>query len=162
MLTEREIEDMMFDVFEQVRKEIVANHERAGQVASGKTRDTMRTEVTSGAGSVTAALYGRKYFAALETGSKPWKKQYKHPPRPFVDTIARWMSDKGITGVSAYLVAKKIMREGSKLHRDGGREDIFTPAMEQAERLIDEQISDILTTITMKTLVRDEDTDRNF
>lgn len=149
-----EIEEMLREVFEQVRQDIIARHERAGQVASGKTRDSLRSEVVPGISSVTATLYGRKYFAALETGSKPWEKKYKHPPRRFVDTIAQWMSDKGITGVSAYLVARKIMNEGSSLYRSGGREDIFTPAMKEAEQRIDEEISALFESIIQKTLLR--------
>lgn len=154
MLTDiRDIEVMLQEVFEQAKRDIIANHERAGQVASGKTRDSLSVEVTSDTTSATATMYGRKYFAALETGSHPWKKQYKHPPKPFVETIAKWMTDKGIEGVSAYLVARKIMREGSKLYRDGGRQDIFTPVMEDIEQRIDAQLSSIFETITTKTLI---------
>ena len=154
MLTDiRDIEVMLQEVFEQAKRDIIANHERAGQVASGRTRDSLSVEVTSDTTSATATMYGRKYFAALETGSQPWKKQYKHPPRPFVDTIQRWMDDKGIEGVSAYLVARKIMREGTKLYRDGGRQDIFTPVMEDIEQRIDAQLSSIFETITTKTLI---------
>lgn len=144
---------MLTEVFEQAKRDIIANHERAGQVASGKTRDSLSVEVTSDTTSATATMYGRKYFAALETGSQPWKKQYKHPPKPFVETIAKWMTDKGIEGVSAYLVARKIMREGSKLYRDGGRQDIFTPVMSDIEERIDAQLSSIFETITTKTLI---------
>lgn len=154
MLTDiRDIEVMLTEVFEQAKRDIIANHERAGQVASGKTRDSLSVEVTSDSTSATATMYGRKYFAALETGSAPWKKQYKHPPRPFVETIAKWMADKGIEGVSAYLVARKIMREGSKLYRDGGRKDIFTPVMEDIEQRIDAELSSLFETITTKTLI---------
>lgn len=154
MLTDiRDIEAMLTEVFEQAKRDIIANHERAGQVASGKTRDSLSVEVTSDTTSATATMYGRKYFAALETGSAPWKKQYKHPPRPFVETIAKWMTDKGIEGVSAYLVARKIMREGSKLYRDGGRQNIFTPVMEDIEERIDAELSSIFETITTKTLI---------
>jgi hypothetical protein len=154
MLTDiRDIEMMLTEVFEQAKRDIIANHERAGQVASGKTRNSLSVEVTSDTTSATATMYGRKYFAALETGSQPWKKQYKHPPKPFVETIAKWMVDKGIEGVSAYLVARKIMREGSKLYRDGGRQDIFTPVMEDIEQRIDAELSSIFETITTKTLI---------
>lgn len=154
MLTDiRDIEVMLQEVFEQAKRDIIANHERAGQVASGKTRDSLSVEVTSDTTSATATMYGRKYFAALETGSAPWKKQYKHPPKPFVETIAKWMLDKGIEGVSAYLVARKIMREGSRLYRDGGRQDIFTPVMSDIEDRIDAQLSSIFETITTKTLI---------
>lgn len=144
---------MLQEVFEQAKRDIIANHERAGQVASGKTRDSLSVEVSSDITSATATMYGRKYFAALETGSAPWKKQYKHPPKPFVETIAKWMVDKGIEGVSAYLVARKIMREGSKLYRDGGRQDIFTPVMSNVEQRIDAELSSIFETITTKTLI---------
>lgn len=154
MLTDiRDIEVMLQEVFEQAKRDIIANHERAGQMASGKTRDSLSVEVTSDTTSATATMYGRKYFAALETGSAPWKKQYKHPPKPFVETIAKWMTDKGIEGVSAYLVARKIMREGSRLYRDGGRQDIFTPVMEDIEERIDAHLSSIFETITTKTLI---------
>lgn len=149
-----EIEEMMREVFEQMRRDIIARHEQAGQVASGRTRDSLRSEIVPGLSSVTATLYGRKYFAALETGSKPWAKQYQHPPKPFVETIAEWMKDKGITGVSAYLVARKIMQEGSSLYRNGGRNDIFTPAMQDAERKIDEQISALFERITLETIAK--------
>jgi hypothetical protein len=70
-----------------------------------------------------------------------------------VETIAKWMVDKGIEGVSAYLVARKIMREGSKLYRDEGRQDIFTPVMEDIEQRIDAELSSIFETITTKTLI---------
>jgi hypothetical protein len=147
-----EIEEMMREVFEQMRRDIIARHEQAGQVASGRTRDSLRSEIVPGMSSVTATLYGRKYFAALETGTKPWAKQYQHPPKPFVETIAEWMKDKGITSVSAYLVARKIMQEGSSLYRSGGRNDIFTPAMQDAERKIDELISALFERITTETI----------
>lgn len=149
-----EIEEMMREVFDQMRQDIIARHEQAGQVASGRTRDSLRSEIVPGMSSVTATLYGRKYFAALETGSKPWAKQYQHPPKPFVETIAEWMKDKGITGVSAYLVARKIMQEGSNLYRSGGRNDIFTPAMKEAERHVDEEISALFDKIVLQTLLR--------
>lgn len=149
----RDIEVMLQEVFEQAKRDIIANHERAGQVASGKTRDSLSVEVTSDTTSATATMYGRKYFAALETGSQPWKKQYKHPPKPFVETIAKWMVDKGIEGVSAYLVARKIMREGTRLYRADGRQNIFTPVMSDIEERIDAELSSIFETITTKTLI---------
>ena len=149
----RDIEVMLQQVFEQAKQDIIANHERAGQVASGRTRDSLSVEVTTDISSATATMYGRKYFAALETGSQPWKKQYKHPPKPFVETIAKWMTDKGIEGVSAYLVARKIMREGTRLYRADGRQNIFTPVMSDIEERIDAELSSIFETITTKTLI---------
>ena len=150
-----DIAEMMRQVFEEARQDIITRHEQAGQVASGKTRDGIKVEVTEDMNGATATMYGRPYFASLETGSKPWTKQYKHPPKPFVDTISEWMSDKGITGVSAYLVARKIMQEGSLLHRNPDmRPDIFTTPMKEVEQKISDRISSILDSITTKTLLR--------
>lgn len=154
MLTS-DIEDIariVEQVLEESCREIIENHERAGQVASGKTRDSLKHEVVTGVSGVTGTIYGRKYFAALETGSKPWKKQYAHPPKPFVNTIAQWMADKGIEGVSAYLVARKIMREGTKLYREGGRKDIFTTSLEAIQERIEQEISSLFSTIIEKTI----------
>lgn len=155
MLTEfDEIEEILRSVFEQARQDIIANHELAGQVASGRTKDSLKVEVFPGVSEYTATLFGREFFGALETGSRPWKKQYKHPPKPFVDVIRQWMADKGISGVSAYLVARKIMLEGSKLYRDGGREDIFTPVLQEVEEKLSQEISKIFDVITTKTIER--------
>lgn len=153
MLTDiNEIEDILRSVFEQARQDIIANHERAGQVASGRTRDSIKVEVMPGVSEYTATLYGREYFGALETGSRPWRKQYQHPPKPFVETVQQWMTDKGISGVSAYLVARKIMREGSKLYRDGGRDDLFTPVLQEVEQKLSQEISKIFDTITTEMI----------
>lgn len=50
---------------------------------------------------------------ALETGT---------PPRTNVSTmaIAQWLKQKGISG-NAFLIARKINKEGSKTYRRGGR-----------------------------------------
>lgn len=148
-----EIAESMQRILQQAADDIKRNHERAGQVASGRTRDSIRVEVVGGISEVTGMIWGRKYFAALETGSKPWKKQYNHPPKPFVETIRQWMDDKGIEG-SAYLTARKIMREGTSLYRKGGRKDVFTPVMETIEEEIQEEISNIFTTIITETIIQ--------
>lgn len=153
MIEMTEIAESMQRILQQAADDIKRNHERARQVASGRTRDSIRVEVVGGISEVTGMIWGRKYFAALETGSKPWKKQYNHPPKPFVETIRQWMDDKGIEG-SAYLTARKIMREGTSLYRQGGRKDVFTPVMETIEEEIQEEISNIFTTIITETIIQ--------
>lgn len=153
MIEMTEIAESMQRILQQAADDIKRNHERAGQVASGRTRDSIRVEVVGGISEVTGMIWGRKYFAALETGSQAWKKQYKRPPKPFVETIRQWMNDKGIEG-SAYLTARKIMREGTSLYRDGGRKDIFTPVMEGVQQDIEDKISSIFTTIIQDTILQ--------
>lgn len=154
MLDINEVQQTLQQIFEQAAEDIRQRHQAAGQVASGRTRDSIRVEVVPSVFGATATMYGREYFGSLETGSKPWSKQYAHPPRAFVNTIQEWMDDKGLTGISAYLVARKIMMEGSSLYRKGGREDIFTPAMEQVEQRVGEEISKIFDSIITQTLKR--------
>ena len=73
-----------------------------------------------------ATLYGRAFFAVLETGRRPGK----WPPR---ERIYRWSIEKKLAfrddrqrQAFAYLTARKIGRFGTKTYRDGGRKDIFT------------------------------------
>lgn len=116
---------ILAEELEALRLSIIENHTAAGQVASGRTRDTLRVEVTQGDALATGTLYGRQFFGTLETGTAPWRKAYAKPPRFFVEIIRQWITDKGLD-LNAYLTARKIMLEGSKLHRDGGRDDIYS------------------------------------
>ena len=66
----------------------------------------------------------------------------------FRAVILEWASRKGIIPADmqplsfAYVVARKIMNEGSKLYRQGGRKDIFTPEIERVEDEINDAVSD--------------------
>lgn len=64
------------------------------------------------------------YFTVLETGRKPGKQ----PP---LDPIQKWVQAKGIaTDIStrslAYLIARKIGKEGSLLYRQGGNSGVIS------------------------------------
>ena len=122
---------------EALRLNIISNHTRAGQKASGRTAASLHVEVSEDGG----VLYGRKPFGTLETGRKAGRV-----PQNFQQIIIKWMADKGIKpapipyltnrphkytpeqrGVlrMSYFVAKKIRETGTKLFRDGGRADIY-------------------------------------
>ncbi len=136
-----EVRSIVEDELEKLAERIRQNHTEAGQVASGRTRNSISVE-TSGDNVVTGTLYGRAFFGALETGSKPWRRQYKTPPRPFVQVIQQWIDDKGLD-LNAFLTARKIMREGSKLFRDGGRDDIYSNEIPEALDTIASEVSRI-------------------
>lgn len=130
------------DEFDSLMKRIIANHQRAGQVASGRTMRSIRKEISDNGGEV----FGRAYFGVLETGRKPGPT-----PRSFHKVILRWMRDKGISAEPipyirkesnkwkpkytpqergdmslAGAIAYRIRKEGTKLYRDGGRDDIYS------------------------------------
>lgn len=108
---------------EDLKQRIIANHRAAGQVASGKTITSMRVNMNGDTGE----LVGRPYFGSLETGSKPWRNAAnikKVPPR-FNAIIEQWIKDKGLN-LNSWAVSYKIIHEGTKLHRQGGRSDIYS------------------------------------
>ncbi len=98
---------------EALRKRIIANHEAAGQVASGRTKGSLKVEMSEDGG----VLWGRQAFAVLETGRGPGKV-----PKGFYKIIRQWVEDKGIQVKKpdsfAYLVARKIAKEGTELYRN--------------------------------------------
>ena len=136
------------DELKSLRERIIANHEAAGQVASGRTRDSIRVERTGDGG----ILWGRQAFSVLETGRKPGKV-----PMRFNEIIRQWMEDKGITAKPIPYVRKpsdkwrpkytpeergmislsgaiayKIMTEGTEMYRTGQKKDIYSTDMEKA------------------------------
>ncbi|MCD8265624.1 MAG: hypothetical protein LUC33_00575 [Prevotellaceae bacterium] len=134
-----------------LKERITANHIAAGQRVTGKTAESMQVTVTPDEeGGLTGLLSGRAYFGVLETGSRPWTNpHYKtakdghtwpSAPKWFIDIIAQWASDKGLDIASPWGVATKIMTQGSRLYREGGRTDIYSEEIEAAVRAISDRI----------------------
>ena len=102
--------DILKSELENLRKRIIQNHLAAGQKASGKTVKSL----TIREGEDEMELTGRKAFGTLETGRKGGKV-----PKGFYAIILKWARDKGISVENpksfAFLVARKIAREGTKL-----------------------------------------------
>lgn len=130
--------NILREELEALRLSIISNHLRAGQKASGRTAESLYVEVDEEEG----VLYGRKAFGVLETGRKGGRV-----PRNFQDIILQWMRDKGIVAAPipystnrphkytpeqrgmmrlSYFIAKKIRTEGTRLFRQGGRDDIYS------------------------------------
>lgn len=125
--------ELVASELEALKQRIIENHRNAGQVASGRTIASLKVEMTEDGG----VLWGRSAFGTLETGRKPGKV-----PAGFWKIIRQWMDDKGIQVEKpdsfAYLVARKIAREGTQLFRNGGRSDIYSPEVKDTvERVSD-------------------------
>lgn len=125
--------ELVASELEALKQRIIENHLSAGQVASGRTIASLKVEITEDGG----VLWGRSPFGTLETGRKPGKV-----PAGFWKIIRQWMDDKGIQVEKpdsfAYLVARKIAKEGTQLFRNGGRSDIYSPEVKDTvERVSD-------------------------
>jgi hypothetical protein len=78
-----------------------------------------------------------EYWKEAGSGRKPGKV-----PKKFYQTIQQWMDAKGgMTHLSAFLIAQKIGREGSKDWREG-KPNIFTTRIDQMEPQLQGHISD--------------------
>lgn len=125
--------ELVASELEALKQRIIENHRNAGQVASGRTIASLKVEITEDGG----VLWGRSAFGTLETGQKGGKV-----PAGFWKIIRQWMDDKGIQVEKpdsfAYLVARKIAKEGTQLFRNGGRSDIYSPEVKDTvERVSD-------------------------
>lgn len=143
---------------EALRLSIIGNHLKAGQKASGRTAASLRVEVSEDSGT----LWGRNAFGVLETGRKGGRV-----PKDFQGIIMQWMRDKGIRPAPipyltdrphkytpqqrgelrmSYLIARKIRREGTKLFRAGGRQDIYSPEIEKTMERIETRMVSLIKT----------------
>lgn len=141
---------------DSLRERIIANLMRAGQNASGRTIASLRVDIRADGGT----LFGRSPFGTTETGRKGGKV-----PANFQDIIKQWIIDKGIAVTSmpyiraatknwtpkytpeqrglnsmSWCIARKIAREGTALHRAGGREDIYTKEVDLAVKNISDRV----------------------
>lgn len=124
-----------------LRERIIANHRNAGQVASGKTIASLKVESTADGG----ILWGRQAFGVLESGRGPGKV-----PKGFYRVIQQWVQDKGIKVEKpksfAFLVARKIAKEGTVLHRNRGTEDIYSSEIKRTVNDIMNRVFGLFTT----------------
>lgn len=148
-----------------LRDRIIRNHIAAGQRTTGKTADSLDTVVTGSGGNVIGTLCGRGYFATLETGTRPWRMQHfirakdgstrPSAPKWFVDIIRDWIIAKHINA-QAFGVATRIMTEGSRLFRNGGREDIYSNEIPVALRNISDRIGGLYEAQMIASIMRNE------
>lgn len=123
--------------FENLKKDLIIAYDAKGMRASGKFADTLEVQVTG----LTAKLFGEDYSQQLETG----RKAGRFPP---INAIEQWIKDKGIANriqgeisISslAFLIARKIARNGWKREEHGGVELISEVVTDQRiQNIIDE------------------------
>lgn len=123
MIIKRTPDIVLREELESLRQRIIANHRQAGQVASGKTIASMQVIVDGNRGE----LIGRRRFFNLEEGEPPWRNagSIRKVPATFNAVIEQWIRDKGLN-LNSWAVAHKIIHEGTRLYRQGGRADIYS------------------------------------
>lgn len=131
----QEIRQILLEELEDLRQRIIANMGSADQIVTGKTKDSLQVNVRE----LSGVLTGRQAFATLENGSRPWSRPPKRTPKWFADLIGEWIDAKGLD-LNQWAVAHTIIHKGSKLYRDGGRADIYSPEIQTAMDRIGDRI----------------------
>ena len=131
----QEIRQILLEELEDLRQRIIANMGTADQIVTGKTKDSLQVNVRE----LSGVLTGRQAFATLENGSRPWSRPPKRTPKWFADLIGEWIDAKGLD-LNQWAVAHTIIHKGSKLYRDGGRADIYSPEIQTAMDRIGDRI----------------------
>lgn len=128
-----------------LKDDIIVRHEQAGQVASGRTKESLKTYGTSPFNGV---LEGASHIGVLERGRSAGKVPYN-----FKEILQRWAQAKGLIFPSsqdfdrwAYFVAKRIREEGTELYRtgrlhNGGEADVLTKPIEAFRGRLSERLS---------------------
>lgn len=133
--------EILTEEFNLLKEELIAKYDEKGMRASGNWANSLEVTVTGG---LSAKLIGDEYSEQLEYG----RKSGKQPPSKVIE---QWIRDKGlmqritskisITSL-AFLIARKIGREGWKRQGYGGVElisEVVTP--ERIQKIID-RVSD--------------------
>lgn len=149
------IEVILLEELQALKAQITANIRATGQWASGKTAASMAVMVSGSIGE----LVGRRAFGTLETGRRGGRV-----PRNFAAIIYDWMQAKGIHAdpmpyktsrphkyseqergdrTMAYFISRTIRREGTRLYRDGGRDDVYSRAIPITIERINSRLSGI-------------------
>lgn len=121
---------------DEIKQDLIAKHNELGMKASGNWQNTLESRVVGLSGSIV----GEHYSEQLVNGREPGR----FPP---IGAIRQWIIDKGISAIGqkisinslAFLIARKIAKEGTEYFKQGGTDlvsSVITP--ERIQRIIDE------------------------
>ena len=142
--------------FDEIKKDLISKHNQLKMKASGNWQESLVVDVRNKSESIVIArVYGEHYTEQLVNGRKPGK----FPP---IEAIKKWVIEKGIAGIMekakvssiAFLIARKIAKEGTKYYRDSGTDlvsSVYTP--ERIQSIID-KVSEINITFITNGLVQ--------
>lgn len=156
--------EIIADELDELRLRIIQNMQNAGAVATGNTIRSLQV-VTEGDGVALKSMQ-RMPFGVLETGRKPGNVpgMKNGVPVGFAAIIYRWMKAKGIHATDvkkpknpwkmtaydaqekadrslSFAIATSIMRNGTLLFQNGGRDTIYSREIPKTVERIKEQLT---------------------
>lgn len=118
------IEEILLKNGDDAVNAIRANLASTGTNATLKTSNSVSRSVSQVGSKIVLTVVGsRPFFPTVETGSKPTTK---NPSPQMIQSLTEWAQVRNIPKESVWGVAKTILKDGSKLWQNGGRQDIYT------------------------------------
>jgi hypothetical protein len=102
---------------------------RTGTSATNKTSQSLRIQLRQEGTKFKLQLFGRPFFMTVETGRRPTPD--KKPSREMISNIREWVNARGVSEEAVWAIATNIQKKGTELWREGGREDIVEPAVDE-------------------------------
>lgn len=146
-------EEVLEQELNLIKVELVQRHNELGMRASGKWASSLSENVEAIKSRIIGSVEGENYTSQLIYGRKPGK----FPP---IKSIEEWIVAKPIAiadnisiSTLAFLIARKIAKEGTKYYKQGGTnliEEIITPKRIQRiiNRVYQLNVDKTVTTIT--------------
>ncbi|WP_417867966.1 hypothetical protein [Xanthomarina gelatinilytica] len=142
--------EILAEEMEAIKIDLIAKHRELGMPASGKWIESVEANTNR----LSGVILAEHYTEQLVNGRAPGR----FPP---IDRIEQWIKDKGIQPIDAnlkisslaFLIARKIAREGTRYFQEGGTdlvEAVITPARIQRiiNRVTEFQINSFTSDIT--------------
>ena len=140
--------------FESIKKDLIARHNQLKMKASGNWEKSLEVDIIGSNDLAIARIYAEHYTEQLVYGRKPGK----FPP---IKAIEQWIIDKGISTIGknikisslAFLIARKIAKEGTKYYKDGGTDLVSSVVTAERIQSIIDKVREINLTYITKGLV---------
>lgn len=131
---------------------VKGNLSSTGTDATGKTSRSLVYEISEGSSRIILEVYGRPFFATVETGRRPTPD--KKPSREMISNIKEWVSARGKPESAVWAIAVSIQKRGTALFRKGGRTDIYTDLKEGfADKIFQEVVENMASEYFRKATV---------
>lgn len=136
--------DILIQEFESIKTDIIDLYDQKKMRASGNFAESLEVVMN---GETSVKLLGNDYAVQLEQGRKPGK----FPP---IKAIEQWIKDKGIfanvlqeikISSLAFLIARKIAKDGWKREKSGGVELISSVITDERIQSIIDKVGEVET-----------------
>ena len=151
---DNEVTKLLDDGLSKLKEDIIANIERAGKSATGTTVKALEHSVSGFRG----MLEGAPWTFTLERGRGKAKRNTGQK-KEFIEGLKRWIVARGIPVNSqedlerlAKFFRWYINEHGTKLFREKGRKDIFTPPINEFTDSLSENLSNLYVEEIISTL----------